>query len=162
MKTLLKTTAVAAALVFAPAAMAQDMGWYGDVGLGLIKADLGVDLDFTTVQGHLGYDINDNFGIEGELAIGVDGDLGVDLDHQAGVYGVLSTANTDGFEFFGRLGYGIAEVSGGGTSVDSDGFAYGVGGKYYFDGVNGMRLDLTQFDGDADATLISLGYARKF
>ena len=179
MKTFLKATAVTAALAFAPAAMAQDMGWYGDVGLGIFDLDEGgVDLSATTIQGHVGYDYNDNFGIEGELAFGIDGDTinssdfgvtpnvkaDVDLNYEAGIYGVLSTANTNGFEFFGRLGYVIAEVeasaSGVSAEAEGDGFAYGVGGKYYFDGVNGVRLDLTSIEGDA--TNITLGYARKF
>lgn len=158
MKTFLKATAVTAALAFAPAAMAQDMGWYGDVGVGVLDGDGGFEV--TVLQGHAGYNINDNFGIEGELAFGLDDDSGVELDYEAGVYGVLSTANTDGFEFFGRLGFVTAEVSAGSSSADDQFLAYGIGAKYYFDGVNGVRADITSFEGDA--TTFAIGYARKF
>ena len=179
MKTLFKTTAVAAALAFAPAVMAQDMGWYGDVGVGIFNVDeAGVDVSATTIQGHVGYDFNDNFAVEGELAFGIQGDevnssdlgitpnvsVDVDVNYVAGIYGVVSTANTDGFEFFGRLGYVTAEVeaSASGISAESDanGFAYGLGAKYYFDGSNGVRFDATSIEGDA--TTFSIGYARKF
>ena len=172
MKTLFKTTAVAAALAFAPAAMAQDMGWYGDVGVAQVSVDVGGgDLDFTTIQGRVGYDFNDYFGAEGELGFGVAGESGggasIDLSYNVGAYGVISTANTEGFEFFGRLGFAKAELDGNAGSISGsgsdDGLAYGAGIKYLFDGVNGIRADYTRYDFDlVEADVISVAYARKF
>lgn len=179
MKTFLKATALTAAVAFAPAAMADDMGLYGDIGVGSFTADEGdFDVNVTTLQGHIGYNFNDYFGVEGELAFGIDEDevnssdvgllpnikVDVALNHQIGVFGVLSTANTNGFEVFGRLGYVTAEIEANAQGVsaeaDGDGVAFGIGAKYYFDGVNGVRADLSTIEGEA--TNISIGYARKF
>ena len=179
MKTILKAMAATAAFIVAPVAMAQDNGWYGDIGVSQYSVDDGdFDVSATMLQGRVGYDFNDYFGVEGELAYGISGDsvnssdfgftpnvsVDVDINNTAGVYGVLSTANTNGFEFFGRAGYVQAEVKGSADffSVKSqgEGFAYGLGAKYYFDGVNGVRADFTSIDGDANN--FSIGYARKF
>lgn len=160
--------AVLAAGVSAPA-FAQDMGAYGDIGIANINTDTGAgDANILMVQGHLGYDFNDYFGVEGELGFGIgDEDVSgvtVEVNNTFGAYAVLSTPMNDGFEFFARLGYVQAEVEASalGTSVSDsgDGAAYGVGAKYYFDGVNGVRFDVTSFEGDA--TVFGVGYARKF
>ncbi len=47
-----------------------------------------------------------------------------------------------------------------------DSVNYGVGGEYFFDGKNGVRVDYTRFDfqksGAADADTWSVGYVRRF
>ncbi len=179
MNTLFKATALAAFLAMAPAAVAQDSGLYGDIGLGQFSYESGaLDIAATMIQGRVGYDFNDYFGVEAELAFGLDGDsvnssdfgfvpnvsVDVDVNNTAAVYGVLSTANTNGFEFFGRLGFLQAEIKGssGGfaVSADGEGFAYGLGAKYYFDDLNGIRADFTSIE--SEATNVSIAYTRKF
>lgn len=142
-------------------AFAQDMGGYGDIGVGVVDVD-GFG-EFTTVTGHLGYDFNDYFAVEGQLGFGVDGPsvsgVDVDLDYLAGAYLVVSTPMNNGFEIFGRLGYATAEVSANGFSASGDGVDYGAGFKYYFDGVNGIRGDISFQE---DANFYGLAYTRKF
>ncbi len=174
-----KATAIASLLALAPAALAQDKGMYGDIGVSQINFD-DDDLDFsvTMIQGRLGYDFNDYFGVEGELAFSLDGDtvntadfgitpaldIDVDITQTAGIYGVLSTANTQGFEFFGRVGYVQAEIKGSSSvfaiSEEGEGLAYGLGAKYYFDGLNGVRADFSSIEGET--TNLSLAYTRRF
>lgn len=179
MKTLFKASLLASVLAIAPAALAEDTGWYGDVGLGQLNIDINdTEVSVTMIQGRIGYDFNDYFGAEGELAFALDGDtvnssdfgftpnvkIDAEVNETAAIYGVLSTANKNGFEFFGRAGYIQAEVKGSASifsiKSEADGFAYGVGAKYYFDGLNGVRLDLTSIQDEA--TNISLAYTRKF
>jgi hypothetical protein len=76
-------------------------------------------------------------------------------------------------ELFGRIGFGVTEiefeVSGPGFSdsaSESEGtIGLGVGGQYFFDGLNGVRAEYTRYDfqddgGDIDA--VSISYVRKF
>ncbi|WP_017930934.1 outer membrane beta-barrel protein [Robiginitomaculum antarcticum] len=170
------SAAAIAALAFAPLASAQDAGWSIDGGLGYLDYD---GADIVTAQGHLGYDFNDYFGVEGELATGLTeedaGGIETSLNYNAAAFATVSTLRTNGWELFGRLGYGKAEVEGsaGGASakVDVDGPAYGVGAKYFFNANQGLRVDLTQYDYegeafgadfDAEATSAQVGYLYKF
>lgn len=170
------SAAAIAAFAFSPLASAQDAGWSIDGGLGYLDYE---GADIITAQGHLGYDFNDYFGVEGELATGLTeedaGGIDTSLSYNAAAFATVSTARTNGWELFGRLGYGQAEVEGsaGGVSasVDVDGLAYGVGAKYFFNDQQGVRVDLTQYDYegeafgsdfDAEATSAQVGYLYKF
>ncbi len=168
----ISAAALIAAMAIAPMASAQTGEIQGDISLGQYMED---DADIVMLGGHLGYGITDNFAVEGEVAFGItEEEIGLataTVSHQAGLFGVLSTTPKDGFSFYGRAGYSFAEVeaSAGNVTVseDIDGLAYGIGAKYFFDDVNGVRLDWTKYTSsddnvDGDADVVSIGYARKF
>lgn len=182
----ISAAALLAAALTAPVASAQV---YGDVGVGTLDLE---GLDLTVLNGHIGYSVNEYFSFEGELGFGIGddsltstavdldldsvlfaGDVNVsyDLNNVFGVYGVLGTTLDGGLELFGRVGLVSAEVeataSANGNSASDDvsesGAAYGLGAKYYFDGVNGVRFDITRYDiEDVEADLLAIGYTRKF
>ena len=50
-----------------------------------------------------------------------------------------------------------------GIDLGDEGFAYGVGGKFFLDGKNGARIDFTKYDLDVgDVDVWSIGYVRRF
>ena len=95
-------------------------------------------------------------------------------------FGRLIWPATDNFDLFVRGGYGrvsfdaegaaTASVPGFGTaSVDipgesfsEDGFAYGVGAEYRFNGKHGIRGDFSAITGDTDALFFAASYSYHF
>ncbi|MDP1875706.1 porin family protein [Phenylobacterium sp.] len=177
MKSLITAAAAVAVLAAVPAAVqAQPIGSevYGSVGYAQSRSD---GLDLGAIQGRAGVKINEYFGVEGELALGVKddsfrvggADVDVELEHSAAIYGVGFLPINPNADLFARVGYGTTEVkaSAGGVSAKADGesWNFGVGGRYFMDAQNGVRVDYTrqefQDDGGA-ADVWSLGYVRKF
>ena len=173
---MIRTALVASLSVLAltAGAQAQEEGKY-TLGAGYERIDFdGVDLDTVVFRG--GYDFSEYFGVEGQVNIGlgdesvtvgaVTGD--VSLDYAAGLFGVFRPYSTDNGNVFIRAGYTTAQVdasaAGFSVSEDEDGWAYGVGGEYFFDGVNGVRFDYTRFDYDAgaEADVYGVSYVRRF
>ena len=178
MKSLIAAASTVAIIAAVPAfASAQTMSSpevYGSVGYAQSRIE-GVDLG--AIQGRLGAKFNPYFGVEGELSGGVKDDstyvagtkVDVDLDHSAAIYGVGFLPVRENADLYARVGYGSSQIdasaAGVKASADGDSWNYGVGGRYFIDGQNGVQVDYTRHDfkddgGEADVW--SLGYVRKF
>lgn len=113
------------------------------------------------------------FGVEAEGSLGLGSSdiagFDVKMNHTVAAFAVAYLPLSENFDLTARLGYGSTEfeVSGGGLSGSEsfDGVALGVGGQYFFDESNGLRMDVTRheyedLDGGFDA--VSFAYIRRF
>lgn len=151
MKLALATVAVAA---LAGAAHAET-SFYVNGGYSAFDGD-GATLNGLTVRG--GAFFNEYFGVEGEFSFGVgeeelDFESTIELSNQYGGYVIGKMPVGENFDVFGRVGYGSAEFEAtvdsiGSGSVDVDGFAYGVGGQFFFTENFGVRGEYTRFEAD--------------
>ncbi|CAN7176584.1 porin family protein [Phenylobacterium sp. LjRoot225] len=179
MKSLIAVATVAVAAIAAPA-FAQDQvapttGVYAN--LGYAHSSPG-DADLDTIQGRIGYRVNNWFGVEGELSGGLGSDEvsiapGVDakvkLKHQEAIYGVGFLPLTPQWDLIGRVGYGNTRIrtSSGGVSASDNqqSWNFGGGAQYNIDGLNGIRADYTRYEfegGDGHADVLAVAYNRKF
>lgn len=184
----LKTTAVILAIAgFSSQAMAQDTGTYVNAGVDLVSGE-----DFTSynISAKLGYNFTEFFGVEGQAAFGVINDtiedidpdfddIDVGVDSSFGGFGVVRFPASESFDIFARAGYHFTQIGAGtdgvGASVDTDGFAAGAGGQYFFTANDGIRFEYTYYDLNVDSDLIddedlesgsadvfTVSYVRKF
>lgn len=114
------------------------------------------------------------FGVDAEIAVGLgSSDLGgVDVTMNSNIagYAVAYLPLSENADLFARVGYGSTEFEfdfGGGTTVTEnfDGVTMGVGGQYFFDANNGIRMDVTrheydELDGGLDS--VAFTYVRRF
>lgn len=148
----------------------QYFGLEGEIGLGL--GDEGVSLNDLGGQDEID-DLATQLGINpSDITVGGD----ASLTRKFGAFGTVGTTLDNGLEVFGRVGVVSAELKVTGTASylgqslsvsnkdSGTALAYGIGGKYYFTGPNGIRFDITKYEvGDeADATEIAVGYTRRF
>lgn len=182
MKSLVVAASAAALLAIPGLAQAQDMGGtrlYGTIGYANVDLD---EVNLGAIQGRVGARFGQWFGVEGEAAFGIEEEevdtglappapasVDLDLSHEVGIFGVVFAPVSENFDLLARVGYTTAEVeaSAGGVDVgaDADGWAFGVGGQFFFDGVNGVRVDYTrhEFDDDeGEADVWSIAYSRRF
>lgn len=171
LRTLLTASVAVAALTGVAAADAGDVRLSG--GYTFIDVD---DVDFDAVSFRAGYDFTDYVGVEGQLDIGLGdetvrvgaGTADVSLDYAFGGYVVGRAPIAENANLFGRIGYVTAQAEASAAGVtfsdDDDGFAYGVGGEWFFDGYNGVRVDYTRIDFDTagDADTFGISYVRRF
>lgn len=165
MKSLMITAASAALAVAAVPAVSQAQDFYGT--LGYANVDTTNSGKLGVIQGRVGYRFNPYVGVEGEAAFGVKDDntggVNVKIKDQVGAFVVGYLPVTPKADLFARVGYSGAAFD---TSVgnrNADGVAYGVGGQYNFTDKDGVRLDWTRHDYDADnADVWALAYTRKF
>lgn len=159
---------------FAASAQAQDTGVYVNLGAEA------VEFDSYNITGRLGYQFTENFSVEGQGSFGVADDevLGVDIgvDNSFAAFARGSVPLSEQFSLFARGGYHFtqfgAEGQGFDESLDVDGFAFGGGAEFMFDGMNGLRADVTFFDSSDDSIngvdfsgtseTYSIAYVRKF
>ena len=154
--------AATTALGFAGLAHAQVDGRGPYVGVGVST----LEFDQYAINGKVGYNFNEYFGVEGEAGIGiseeddnVDGfEFGAGIDGYGAAFGVLRAPVTEQFDVFGRAGYYFAEVDADITDTvnnvateldaDTDGFAVGAGVQYNFGAgnLNGIRAEYTYLD----------------
>ncbi len=157
-RSVLVAGAVVAAASAALSAQAQEANIY--INGGYTQFD-GNNVDLGAITGRVGVGFGPYFGVEGEASFGVDDDGGIELDNELGLFGFGKVPVSERFELFARLGYSQIETSPGG---DNDGWAYGVGGQFFFTSVDGVRADFTRHDldngGEVDA--YSVSYVRKF
>jgi len=151
MKLALVTVAVAA---LAGAANAES-SFYVNGGYSAFDGD-GATLNGLTARG--GVFFNDYFGVEGEISFGLGEEelepgADIELSNQYGGYVIGKLPAGENFDVFGRIGYGSAEfdvnVDGVGSgSADVDGFAFGVGGQFFFTENFGIRGEYTRFEAE--------------
>jgi len=177
MKSLIALAATTAVLAIPAIASAQTFSpttVYGSLGYANANID---DVNLGAIQGRLGARFGQYVGVEGELAAGVKEDsvnvagtsVDVKLQHQAAIYGVGYLPLSPQADLFARVGYGTSKIkaSAAGTSAadDGDSWNYGVGGQYFLDDKNGVRLDYTRHDfkdSSENADVWAIGYTRKF
>ena len=158
-------------IVIAPVAAAQGgaevSGSYSHV-----DSDAG-DLGAVTARGT--YFFSQYFGAEAEASVGVKEEdnsplfgFSTELDHSVAGFGVVRAPLSDRVELFGRIGYQSSEISadvpgGGNNSIDIDGLAYGVGGKFFVTDRLGVRLDASRYEGDDyESDVFSIGGVFRF
>lgn len=172
MKSLL--LAASAVALVAGAASAQEGPFRLGAGYQVIDTD-GATYDTLTLRGS--YDFTPFLAIEGDLLIGL-GDETVNIggtavkssiDYGVGVYGVAQYPLMDQFTVFARGGYVYADVEGsiGGVTLSNsiDGWAFGVGAEWAFNGPNAVRFDYTRYDfvnGNGNADAFGISYVRRF
>ncbi len=186
MKSLIALAAVAAVSAVAAPAFAQSAAdfapvtYQASVGYTGISAS-GADLGAINLRGSAFF--GKYLGLEGEGAFGVNDETAsyngvtakLHLNSEYAGYGVVRYPVLANANLFARVGYGHSDikatVSSGATSASAtagvDSFNYGVGGEYFFDAKNGLRVDYTRFDfqghtGLNDADTWSVGYVRRF
>jgi outer membrane immunogenic protein len=123
------------------------------------------DSNLEAVQARLSARFHPNFGIEGEGALGTEPNTRIfpsvpqltiknQLRQELGVYAVGYLPVTSNAEVFARIGYGntwfkrtFAQAPNlAVTKFDADSINLGVGGQYFLDGKNGLRVDYTRQD----------------
>ena len=184
MKSLIALAAVAAIGAVAMPAAAQTydfkpVTYEGSIGYTGIQTS-GADLGAINLRGSAFF--GKYIGIEGEGAFGVNDQSGnisgvatkLHLNDEYAAYGVARWPVVPNANLFARVGYGHSDIK---ATASLNGFSasqtagvdsvnYGVGGEYFFDGKNGVRVDYTRFDfqksGAADADTWSVGYVRRF
>lgn len=150
---------------FASSALAQDSGFYGNVG---VKT---YEFDTYNILGRVGYDFNQYFGAEVEGSFGIideeqDG-ISAETTWDIGGYVVGLYPLAKNFDMFARVGYSNvrieAEGFGDSLSANFDGVAVGAGLQYFWDDNNGARIGYTYNEADGlDADVIDLSFVRKF
>jgi outer membrane immunogenic protein len=185
-KSLIAVAAVAAISAIAAPAFAQVdastfapvtyEGSVGYTGIQLNGADLGaIDLraaanfgKYAAIEAEGAFGVNDQNGTVGTVA------TKLHLNDEYAVYGVARWPVIANGNLFARVGYGHSDIKAtaslngqsSSATAGSDSVNYGVGGEYFFDGKNGLRVDYTRFDfqnnNTKDADTWSIGYVRKF
>jgi hypothetical protein len=191
MKALFGAVAVAALLAAAPAT-AQTFGNQAYINLGYTNFALDeidetnvddIDFNLGAVTGRIGARFHPNFGLEGELGVGVQdqeesstvGTFTTKLNYEAAAFAVGYLPISPATDLFARVGVGTTDLefefdpSGTGASTSDSGseavFGLGVGAQHFFDGVNGIRGDYTRYTGDdsnAKYNAFGVSYVRKF
>lgn len=174
MKLLKMALAATSLMTFAASAQAQDSGIYGNLGAEA------VEFDSYNITARLGYQISENFSVEGQGSFGlIDDDIegfDVGIDNSFAAFARASVPLSEQFSLFAKGGYHFTQfgVDGNGIdeSLDLDGFAFGGGAEYMLDDVNGLRADITFLDsddnnidgGDFSGTVetYAITYVRKF
>jgi hypothetical protein len=149
----LMAAVAAVAMLGAPTA-AHAQNWYAGAGYTQYDFD---DAEVGGVTGRVGYNFNQNFGVEGEATFGVDDDAGVELDNALGAYAVGRIPLGSNFGVHGRVGYANIELDTPLGAAEDDGVSYGAGASWQATPGLGIRADYTRFEGDDDADAISLG-----
>jgi hypothetical protein len=189
MKALFGAAAVAALLMATPT-VAQDFSNQAYLNLGYTNfalSEIGdedvsdADFNLGAVTARGGARLTNYFGVEGELGVGVRDQKegsGVNsvrskLNYEAAAFVVGYLPVSPNGELFARAGVGTTELEieegsalGGVTTTGSQSvLGLGVGGQYFFDGVNGVRGDYTRYTGDDDSfdfDAFGVSYVRKF
>ncbi len=185
MKTLIAVAAIAAVSALAAPAFAQTAstfspvsyeGTVGYTGIHLNGADLGaIDIraaanfgKFAAIEGEGAFGVNDQNGNVGSVS------TKLHLNSEYAAYGVARLPVAPNAELFARVGYGHSDIKAtaslkgvsASASAGYDSVNYGVGGKYFFDGKNGVRVDYTRYDfqknGVTDSDTWSVSYVRRF
>lgn len=163
---------IAAAAAFVGVQGASAQGFYADGGYSFVSIDednIGASIDLGAINGHVGYDFNANFGVEGELMIGVaDEDFAggsIGLNSAFGAFGKAQLPVAERVRVFARAGVVQAELeveaTGLGSASESEtGAGYGVGAVVDVAENIYIRGDYTRYDiedVEADGFFIGVG-----
>ncbi len=144
---------------------------------GNLEASLGyshVDIEGINpgaITGRGTFNFTDYLAAEGEVSFGVKDDddtvfggRTLDLENSIGAFGVLKAPIAERVELFGRLGYHQTDFElGSGGNFETDGVAYGVGGKYFITEQFGIRGDVGRYDSDdGESDVVTLSGVLKF
>lgn len=163
-------------------ASANAADFYASAGVASFNAEQ-PDAKLAIVQGRVGAKLLPYLGVEAEAGTGISSDtwhlqyapymasVKTELNYQVAGYVVGTVPISTKAELFARVGYGKTEydqdflVDGqrGSSSASRDGWAFGAGGQYLFDGKSGVRLDYTRHEvdeGSIDAW--SAGFVHRF
>ena len=179
MKPLFYTATLLSALTIASTSSAQDSGAYAGFSIGFLKYEEdGISANPTLGVGRVGYNINPNFAIEGELGFTLATDTidegGIEFDVGASYQAIFakgSIAASDNVNLFARAGVMKAELEaeamGITVSVDDTSFAYGIGAEIFTDGPLDIRAEVYKatFEdngAEGDATVLAIGGTYKF
>lgn len=155
--------------------------FYGTIG-GVMHD---TDLNSFGLEGRVGYDFGRILGAELEGSIGVideketindaalgDVQLSSGFDYNVAAFAVARLPLSQRVSVHARGGYDFRSLSvkgtaddgtSGKTTIDLDGFAYGIGAEYALSPRSGLRLDLTSYDNEFGASeSVSASYVRKF
>lgn len=167
--------AAVAASAFALPAAAQSMDPQFAVSGGYARYVDGSDeWDGHSATGRASARFHRYFGVDAEVAVGLgSSDVGgtdVKMNYNVAAYAVAYLPLSENADLFARVGYGTTEFEvdfGGGlvASESFDGVTMGVGGQYFFDANNGVRMDVTrheydELDGGLDS--VAFTYVRRF
>lgn len=166
--------AVAASAVALPAAAQAEFKPEVTGSVGYTRfADGSQDWDGHSATARVAARFHRYIGVEAEASMGLgSSDIGgVDLkmNHTIAAFAVAYLPMSENFDLTARLGYGSTEFEasvGGASGTESfSGVAAGIGGQYFFDDSNGLRMDVTRhqyddLDGGFDA--VSFAYIRRF
>ena len=176
MKAFLIAAAGVAALAIAAPASAQttnslsNVSWYGNLGYSDFNPN---NANLSAITARIGARFGQYFGVEGELSGGIgnsryDG-ASLHLQNQEAIYGVGFLPVAPNADLFARVGYGGADYKASFAGNDFHGnlqsWNFGVGGQYFFDHANGIRVDYTREDATdhgPDANVWGVSYVRKF
>lgn len=163
MRKLLVVAAAGALAAFAAPAYAQSIE--GSVSWSSVDT-FGVNLN--AINAALSWRAPNFFGAEVEAGFGLGDEnispgVNVNFDWEIAAYATATADISENLALFARVGFANVEA-GTNTGVDlgDSGLAWGVGGKFFFDGRNGLRADYTKYDMDNDTDVYSLGYVRRF
>jgi opacity protein-like surface antigen len=151
-------------------AVADDNKWYVEGAYAALSAsESGTDVDVSILSGFVGYQINDNWAVEGTRGFGIGDDTivneGVRVKVEANtMYGILlkpSYSVGDNLSGFLRLGYADTEVEfsaqGVSEKTSSTDFVWGAGFEY--DVAENVYLSLSYLDiDDLDGVVFAAGY----
>jgi outer membrane immunogenic protein len=172
------TVALSASIAHAEgvaAAPERDVSYYGTLGYTYLHGSpANISVDLGGITGRLGARYQRYLGVEAEVTLGVADQtiqgVKVSLDSQYAGYVVGYLPVQPNAELFARVGYGNAKLkasyAGASASANGDTWAYGVGGQYFLDAKNGVRVEYTRYastdSSDADVDAFSVSYVRKF
>jgi len=167
MKSLFIAASAAGALLAAAPAFAQTVPFnqfYGTLGYNNYGVDNGPDI--SAITGRLGYRPMPYLGVEGEVSTGLSSDHRVGLNDQYAGYAVGYVPVGPNVDVLARIGYGHSDFHTPTGGFGADSLNYGVGGQYFFDHHNGLRVDYTrenyECSGCSSADVWSVAYVRKF
>lgn len=176
MRTILVLAAAASAIALPAAAQSlSSPEYYGTVGYTYLdhkSSNLG------TVTGRVGAKLSPYWGVEAEAGFAaktdhylVNGQSGkIKASYDAALYGVGTWPINDNVELFARVGFGTTSFqdqpsAGGKLHYTDNSWNLGLGGNWYFNDANGVRLDWTNRNYRHDTGHInaySLNYVRRF
>lgn len=156
--------ATIAALTITGAASAQDSNTYGAIGV------TSYDFDYYGLDGKVGYNFTENFGVEGQGVLGLTSktEAGVDVkvDYTIGAFATARMPLNDQFDVFVRAGYHStsvsAEANGISASTTASGYALGGGAQFNLDATNGIRAEYTVLDDNGGLDTFTVSYVRNF
>jgi len=159
------STAVLALSVCATNAFAAGP-WYAGAKIGSVDIDVPGVSNATNLGVTVGYNINKNVAIEGELTTSMsDGDIEGFLDYSVNSYAVYVAGRFGDKAYFKvKGGYADTEIDTDFGSESDSGFSFGIGGGYKISDQASIEAEYTQLydDNDFSIDFLSVGFNYTF